>query len=104
MRGGYHGLDALREEEAVVQCVHGVVGLHGALPLQQDGPGVQSVVGPEHAEAGFLIAPDQGPVEGRRKKKQRRKPLRMEPWVTKQTINIYYIYVLYIILYYTYYT
>lgn len=64
VRGGYHGLDALWEEEAVVQRVHGVVGLHVALPLQQDGPGVQSVVGPEHAEAGFLIALDQRPAEG----------------------------------------
>lgn len=35
--------------------------------------------------------------------KPRGKPLRTEPWVTKQTINIYYIYALYIILYYTYY-
>lgn len=32
--------------------------------------------------------------------KPRGKPLRMEPWVTKQTINIYYIYMHYL-LYYT---
>lgn len=73
MRGLYHGLDALWEEEAVVQRVHSVVGLHGALPLQQDGPGVQPVVSPEHAEAGLLIALDQRPAEGG--KKPRRKGL-----------------------------
>lgn len=64
MRGRYHRFDALWEEKTVVQRVHSVVGLHGALPLQQDGPGVQSVIGPEHTEAGFLIAMDQRPVAG----------------------------------------
>lgn len=59
--GGYHGLDTLRVKEAVVERVHGVVGLHSALFLQQDGPRVQSVVGPEDGETGFLIAVDQGP-------------------------------------------
>lgn len=61
MAGGYHGLDALWEEEAVVEGVHGVVGLHSTLPLQQDGSGVQPFVSPEHCESSFLIAVDQGP-------------------------------------------
>lgn len=60
----YHGFDSLREEEAVVQRVHGVIRLHGTLPLQQDGAGVQSIVSPEHGKTSFLISMDQGP-EGR---------------------------------------
>ena len=59
--GGYHGFDALWEEEAVVECVHCVVWLDSTLLLQQDWSGVQSIVSPEHGEASFLIPLDQSP-------------------------------------------
>lgn len=57
----YHGLDALRKEEAVVERVHGVIRLHGTLLLQQDWPSVQSIISPENCETGFLISLDQSP-------------------------------------------
>ena len=60
--GPYHGLDALGEEEAVVEGVDGVVGLHVRLALQEDGSGVQPRVRPEHREAAALVAAHQGPV------------------------------------------
>lgn len=69
--GGYHSLDALWEEEAVVECVHGVVRLDSTLPLQQDRSGVQSVVSPEHREASFLIPLDQRPGDTRIHKKEK---------------------------------
>lgn len=62
----YHGLDALGVEEAVVNAVHGVVGLHVTLLLQQDGACVQPIVSPENGEAGLLIPLDQSPGEGDR--------------------------------------
>lgn len=55
-------LDPLREEESLVDCVDGVIALDVTLPLQQDGPGVQSVVGPEHREPALLVPMDQRPV------------------------------------------
>ena len=57
----HHGLNALWEEEAVVEGVHGVVGLHHTIPLEQYGPCVQTVIRPEDGEAGFFITMDQGP-------------------------------------------
>lgn len=60
--GGYHSIDALWEEEPVVECVHGVVLLDRTLPLQQDWSSVQSIISPEHCEASFLVTVDQGPV------------------------------------------
>lgn len=59
--GGYHGFDALWEEEAVVECIHCVVWLDGTLPLQEDWSGIQSIISPEHGEASFLIPLDQSP-------------------------------------------
>ncbi|KAF7662760.1 hypothetical protein LDENG_00228700, partial [Lucifuga dentata] len=44
------------------ESVHSVVGLNGTFPLQQDRSSVQTVISPEHCEAGFLIAIDQGPA------------------------------------------
>lgn len=63
----YHGFDPFWEEEAVVQCVHGVIRLHRTLSLQQDGAGVQPIISPEHSKTSFFISMDQGP-EGRKKK------------------------------------
>lgn len=58
----YHPFDALREEETVVQGVHGVIRKHLALLLEQKVPSVQAIVSPEDAEAPFLISVNEGPV------------------------------------------
>lgn len=57
-------LHALGIEEALVDGVYGVVQLHITLPLQENGPGVQPIVGPEHCEPALLIAMDQCPRTG----------------------------------------
>ena len=58
---GYHGLDALWKEEAIVEGVHRVVGFHRTLSLEQDGTGVQTIISPEDGEPSLLIPLDQSP-------------------------------------------
>lgn len=61
MPGSYHALDAFREEEAVVQGVHGVIREHLTLPLEQEVPSVQAIVRPEDGKPPFLIPMNEGP-------------------------------------------
>lgn len=60
---GYHGLDALWKEEAIVEGVHRVVGFHRTLSLEQDGTRVQTIISPEDGEPSLLIPLDQSPEE-----------------------------------------
>lgn len=68
VKSANHRFDSLWKEESVVERVHCVIGLNGTLFLQQDGPGVQTIVSPEHCEASFFITMDQGPGDIQRYK------------------------------------
>lgn len=57
----YHPFDALREEEPIVQCAHGVIWKHLTLLLQQKVTSVQTIISPEDGEASFLISMNEGP-------------------------------------------
>ena len=57
----HRSLDSLGEQEAFVDGVDCVIGLHIALSLQQDWSSVQSIICPEHSEPAFLVAMDECP-------------------------------------------
>lgn len=59
----YHPFDAFREEEAVIQSVHGVVREDLTLPLEQKVPGVQAIICPEDGKPPFFISVNEGPRE-----------------------------------------
>lgn len=58
----YGAFDSLWEEKPFVDRVHGVVGFNVALLLQEDGPGVESVISPEDGETSFFVTMDQRPM------------------------------------------
>lgn len=59
----YHPFDAFREEEAVIECAHGVIRKDLTLLLEQKVPSVQAIICPEDGEPPFFISMNEGPKE-----------------------------------------
>lgn len=57
----HRSLDALGEQEALIDGVDSVIRQHITLPLQQDRSSVQSIICPEHSEPAFLVTMDECP-------------------------------------------
>lgn len=61
----HHSFNSFWEEEAVVQCVHSVIGFHWTFLLQQDGTSVQTIISPKYGETSFFIPLNQSPAQRR---------------------------------------